>query len=301
MKLNNLLNLISDVANRNYIPQPFICGGAPRDKILGLIKKEIPDIDITCGSAKVHNLSVEVGLELKKHYSIKEKKGDDGHSSIFIGDFKLDFSAGFNTPNIDAHLHHLGIKDPTSMQREMFSRDFTCNALLMDLDLTKITDPTKLGLPDIKKRLLKTCLDPDTTFRYNTNRIIRTVYLSAKLDFDVDPEIIEWISAHKDFVRISSDHYLTTNIDKAMSKNPERAIDLINKTNLWDVIPTTDSLRPYLNKRVAPKTAQLRKNYDLGEGLYENLDRYKSVSDFRRKRRKKRMRLIKRIKDTKLK
>lgn len=36
------------------------------------------------------------------------------------------------------------------------------------------------------------------------------------------------------------------------------------------------------------KNAQIRQNYDYGEGLYQNLNKYKSVSDFRAKRRNKR-------------
>lgn len=34
--------------------------------------------------------------------------------------------------------------------------------------------------------------------------------------------------------------------------------------------------------------SQIRHNYDYGEGLYMNLNKYKSVTDFRKKRRAKR-------------
>jgi hypothetical protein len=48
----------------------------------------------------------------------------------------------------------------------------------------------------------------------------------------------------------------------------------------------------------AIKTAQIRQNYDYGESMYMNLDKYKSVSDFRKKRRGKRKRDIKNILDS---
>lgn len=43
------------------------------------------------------------------------------------------------------------------------------------------------------------------------------------------------------------------------------------------------------------KTSQFRTNYDYLEGLYTNLDEYKSVMDFRKKRRSKRKKDIENI------
>jgi tRNA nucleotidyltransferase/poly(A) polymerase len=303
MKLRELLNLIQQTAVDNGIPQPMITGGVPRDKLTGVLKTEIADVDITNGHSSIHNLAQEVSIELKKNYDITIKKMDDGHSSvIFPGDkFKLDFSSHFLIPRIDLYLHQLGIQDPTDMQREAFSRDFYCNTLLLTLDLKKIKDPTHQGIKDIKNKIIRTCLDPNTTFRHNTNRIIRVIYLSAKLDFDVAPEIISWISEHKDMVRLSSDHYLTKNLDKAMAKNQERAVWLINKMGLWDVIPITSALQPYAKQTPPTKTAQLKRNFDYGSGLFSQLDKYHSVADFRKKRRNKRKKILKQIRDMKLK
>jgi len=47
------------------------------------------------------------------------------------------------------------------------------------------------------------------------------------------------------------------------------------------------------------KKAQIRTNYDYGEGFFANLDKVKSVSDFMRKRRKKRKKDIENILNTK--
>lgn len=43
------------------------------------------------------------------------------------------------------------------------------------------------------------------------------------------------------------------------------------------------------------KVSQVRRNFDYGEGLYSNLDKYKSVGDFIRKRIKKRKKDIENI------
>jgi|ERR1700722_2838543 len=301
MKLRDILALMYKIHKDSGISMPYLTGGVPRDKILGLIRDEISDLDITTGDASIHNLAKEFSISLGHQYSIDSKQMDDGHTSVYVGNLKIDFSSNFEVPSAEQILKKHGIKNPTDLQKEVFSRDFTCNTLLMTLDLKKIKDPTKQGFPDIKKKILKTCLDPDITLRYNPNRIIRVIYLASKLGFDVDPEIIEWVSKNKDFVRMSSEGYLAKNLDKALSKDPDRSVYLITKMNLWDTLPITDSLYPYYAKKSVIKGAQWRTNYDYGEGLYMNLDKYKSVSEFRRKRRKNRLKQLRKLKDMKLK
>jgi tRNA nucleotidyltransferase/poly(A) polymerase len=299
MKLKELLHLMENIAANGDISPIKICGGIPRDRLLGITPDKVSDLDITTGDKTIHNLAKEFSLELSKHYKIESKKMNDGHTSIFIGDFKVDFSSNFIVPGINIMLAKQGIKKSTDMQREMFSRDFTCNALLMSLDLKKIQDPTKRGIDDIKKRILKTCLPPEITLRSNPNRIIRVFYLAAKLDFNVDPEIIQWITDNKQYIKDLDPGYIKTNIDKGLDKNPERLVHLLDKTNIWDAISITDKLYPYYAKR--SKTAQIRRNFDIGEGIFSNLEKYKSVSDFRKKRRNKRKKILKQIRDMKLK
>lgn len=47
--------------------------------------------------------------------------------------------------------------------------------------------------------------------------------------------------------------------------------------------------------------AQFRSNYDYGENLYHQLDKYRSVSNFRKKRLKKRLQEMNKIRDMHLK
>jgi Poly A polymerase head domain len=305
VKLREILDLLRVIASDNHISTPMICGGVARSKAMDLLNRDkkpmdISDLDVTTGDAGVHSLAKLFVTELSKKYEVSSKSMDDGHTSVFIGDFKVDFSSNYIVPNIDKILADRGIKNPSVLQKEMFSRDFTCNSLLLSLDMKKLKDPLKVGINDIKNKIIKTCLDPHTTFTSNTNRIIRVVYLSAKLGFDVDEEIISWITQHRSLVSLSSNQYLSSNLNKAFKYNQERTIEILNKTNLWTVIPVTDQLLPFYKQR--EKIAQLFTNYDYTEcpsgpstGPYNNIDKYKSISNFRKKRR---MKTIKKLLST---
>lgn len=248
MKLRELLQTIESIQQELKIATCFLCGGVPRDKVLGHLK-DISDLDITNGEKTIDFLAKELGFQLRKTFKIDAKQMSDGHSSIFLGNLKIDFSSNFITPNIDIELAKMDLKNPSPMQRELFSRDFTCNALLMDLDLKTISDPTNLGFADIKKRVIKTCLLPEITLTTNKNRVIRAIYLAAKLDFDLDKSMMEFIKGNPQSVKLASEHTLIEKLNKAISFDADKTVHLLNELNLWNYIPISKELYPYYQKR----------------------------------------------------
>lgn len=249
MKLRELLSQLQEVQEKIGASPAKICGGTPRDRYLGHLEN-ISDLDITTGDKSVDYLSSEFAIILNKKYNITRKNMPDGHSSIFIGDFKMDFSSNFNVPSIDIILKHIGISQPTEMQKEIYSRDFTCNALLLSLDLKELTDPINKGFRDIKDRTIKTCLAPEITLTSNKNRVIRAVYLAAKLDFDIDKKIIDYVSKNPDTVKISTEKVLNDKLIEAFKRDPDKASYFLTKMNLWNHVPINELMQPYYMKYV---------------------------------------------------
>jgi tRNA nucleotidyltransferase/poly(A) polymerase len=244
MKLRELLQEIQKVQQQIGASTPYICGGTPRDKFMERLER-VADIDITTGDNTVDYLSQELTIALRKKYDVTRKTMEDGHSTIFFGNIKIDFSSNFIVDNIDHYLNRMGIDKPTNLQREMFSRDFTCNALLLTMDLKHLLDPTGQGFQDIRDKMIKTCLIPEITLTSNRNRVVRAIYLSCKLGFEVDPAIIEFVRKNPQVIELSTDKSMKEKLDSAFTKDAKRAARLITEMGLWGSIPITEKVYPY--------------------------------------------------------
>lgn len=247
MKLSQLLSVIEKIANDKGISTPYIVGGVPRDKVMDKIF-ELNDIDLTTGDEGVKYLAKELSIKLdrKAGYMVMP----DGHARITIGDLKLDFSSNFRVPNIETILKNIGIKNPSEIQQELYSRDFTCNTLLMSLNLKEIQDPTGLAVEDIKKRMLKTCLKPEITLGIDNRRVVRVIYLSAKLKFEIDPEIIAWVKKHPESIANVRPQYLVKKLTKALKYDKEKTVSLLDQIGLWPYIPPLKELLPYMTDNI---------------------------------------------------
>ncbi len=242
--LKEILDLLSQTAT-SVGTTAYICGGTPRDKVMGRLAN-VEDLDITTGDNKIQILAKEVAAKLGPNANFKQL--NDGHSQLFVEGFKVDFSSNYNLPNLVPVLQKAGLKNPTSMQLELYSRDFTCNALLMTLDLKKVVDPLGLGLTDIKKKRLRTCMPAYMTLGNDHKRVARVIYMAAKLGFTLDDEIVSWVKANPQSLVSPHPNYVTDKIQEAFQYNPQVASQVISQLGLWSYIPVSDKLAPYLTQ-----------------------------------------------------
>lgn len=246
MKLKQFLVAIDHLADEKGLSKPLIVGGVPRDKLAGHLN-EINDIDLTTGDRGIHYLAKEVAIKFRSPQTRYEIMSD-GHARVTVGELKLDFSSNFNLNNIEALLKEMGIDNPTEMQKELYSRDFTCNTLLMSLDLTTIQDTTRRASLDIKNKLLRTCLPPAITLGQDNKRVVRIIYLVAKLGFKIDPAIVEWVNENPSTLSNVRADYLAKKLKKAIVFNKDLTIQTIDQLGLWPYVPPLPEFIPYLSR-----------------------------------------------------
>ena len=242
MNLRELLNIIDLTAKENNLSKPYIVGGFPRDVYLKRLKT-ISDVDITCGDESSFKLGK---LVLNKIQGATLTTFTDKHSKLKYDKFKVDFSSNFTVPGITNILEKANINNPTSMQEELYSRDFTANSLLMPLDLSNILDETGLGINDIENKVLDTCLPPNLTFTYDPRRIIRVVYLIVKLKFSPSERVAEWIKLNGKMLQKVPLEYIKKKLNKGLEIDANNTLQVINSLDLMKYIPETKLLQKAL-------------------------------------------------------
>ena len=68
-------------------------------------------------------------------------------------------------------------------------RDLTINALFYNLHTERVEDFTGWGLRDVEDGIIRTPLDPLTTFKDDPLRVLRAVRFATRLNFQIVPEI----------------------------------------------------------------------------------------------------------------
>jgi len=240
MKVSQLLKTVFEIAKTNNLATPYMVGGIPRDIVMGN-SNDVEDIDLTTGNED----SLELVRLCHEHWpETSFKEFNDGHASLNFKNIKLDFSSNKIAPDIEEKLKELGINDPTDLQKEIYSRDFTINTLLKPIDdLSKdIIDVTGKGIDDCKNKILRGPISGEFSFINSPNRIVRAIRIAVKMDLKFSKEVGESIRRLKNLLMDVSDRYINKEINKALREDTEKTVAILVNYKLLPILPLSKML-----------------------------------------------------------
>ncbi|MBI4253043.1 CCA tRNA nucleotidyltransferase [Candidatus Uhrbacteria bacterium] len=101
------------------------------------------------------------------------------------------------------------------IEEDLSRRDFTINALALNLKTREVIDPFG-GVADIKKKIIRTVGKPQARFAEDYSRILRAVRFACQLGFQIEQETLEVIRKKAKFLNkeMAPEKRLTKKIDR---------------------------------------------------------------------------------------
>lgn len=119
-----------------------------------------------------------------------------------------------------------------TLEDDQNRRDFTINALAISLnkaDYGQLIDPFG-GIEDLKNKMIRTPLDPETTFSDDPLRMIRAIRFATQLGFRIEDSALRAITNMKDRITIVSKERIADELNKIIvSPRPSLGFILFDK------------------------------------------------------------------------
>ena len=130
------------------------------------------------------------------------------------------------------------------LETDLSRRDFTMNAIAIELPDVVIVDPFG-GLTDIASKRIRTPMSPEISFSDDPLRMLRALRFSSTVDFEVSRPVLDAIVGMNDRLDIVSRERVRDEFTKLLlGKGASRALDLAVQTGLADrFLPELPALR----------------------------------------------------------
>jgi len=118
------------------------------------------------------------------------------------------------------------------IDKDLFRRDFTINAMAINIKTKEIIDPFD-GQTDLKNKIIRTVGDPKLRFGEDYTRLIRAIRFSVQLYFKIDQPTYLAIQNLAPKIQTMATERLTEEFNKILlSPNAEFGLQLLQKSNL---------------------------------------------------------------------
>lgn len=220
---------IAELAEQNGY-ETYIVGGYVRDSLLGRERKDF-DFSIVGDSIEFANL-------VARAFNTKAVIYERFRTALVpISNFNCEF-VGTRTE----------IYEPTSrnpivtvgtLEDDLKRRDFTVNALAISLNKSDFGNLIDLfgGINDLRNKILRTPLDPETTYTDDPLRMMRAARFASQLDFELDSNSLEVIKSMSERISIISQERITDEFLKIIDSDvPSKGLGILFNTGLMKII-----------------------------------------------------------------
>jgi putative nucleotidyltransferase with HDIG domain len=225
-----ILRVIGSAADGRNI-DVYVVGGYVRDLLLG---KDVKDTDIVV---------VGNGIEFAKYVGTTLGIAPPvlfenfGTAMLMIEDRKVEF-VGARKESYNKTSRKPAVVSGT-LEEDLSRRDFTVNAMAVNLrkeTFGKLVDPFG-GQSDLRDKILRTPLEPETTFDDDPLRIMRLMRFAAQLNFRIEPNALLAAKAMTSRLSIVSQERISDEFMKIMAcPQPSIGLALMQETGALENI-----------------------------------------------------------------
>ena len=208
----------------------YLVGGFVRDLILNRRNKDIDIMVVGNGIdfAKLISKKLNKKLQIFKNFGTAMLKTEN-YDIEFVGARKESYSKDSRNP----------VVEQGTLVEDLSRRDFTINSLAISLNKKNYGEIIDLfsGRADIDKKIIRTPLDPKTTFHDDPLRMMRAARFASQLDFLVDKNNLEFIKSENKRIEIISKERINDELNKIlMSKKPSIGLKVLKESGLLELI-----------------------------------------------------------------
>lgn len=238
-KWTPIVNKIRAVANK-YNLKTYIVGGFVRDLLLG---REPKDLDIMVdGEGAGMKLAELIHQELGGHAPVlfprfgTAKLTIDNEDVEFVAPRKEFYEVDSRKPQTE-----IG-----NLWDDAMRRDFSVNALFVDINNNEVVDLTGHGLEDLQNHVLRVTdtKNPDIIMVQDPLRMLRLIRQSSQLNFAVDPDTYDAVKRNAAKINTISKERVQEELNKMLlTDKPSRALLLLRDSGLLNyILPELSSL-----------------------------------------------------------
>jgi poly(A) polymerase len=237
-----IFKIVSQTARERGV-RAFAIGGYVRDCFLG---RECNDIDIVVEGSGI-DFARAVGEKTGSYVTVFKNFGTammhfEGDEIEFVGARKESYRRESRNP----------IVENGTLEDDQLRRDFTINAMAFSLqedDFGALVDPFG-GIKDLAAGIIRTPLDPDTTYSDDPLRMLRAVRFATRLStpghpFSIVPESMESMRRMAPRMEILSKERIAEELNKMLLCNqPSMAFQLMDEAGLLSgILPWVAALK----------------------------------------------------------